>query len=338
METKTQSRVGGRCRLLASRIVIPPGAVRPSSCPAAWLSVRLCLLASYAPRVSSAHPLPTGFAACLIRLSFSSAHRLAFLPRIARLPAPSTSGAGRNHNRRRGGGGEWLTAAAWLLAYPGWRREVIGCGWRRAAGVMALLSVRGRPACLPSWRWTGRLGHLFSPHLIGSSNRLRSPGASHRRGGGFFSFSPDPLPPALLGLLAWGLFPRPRPGDVSVAAWLAAAGGRTCSLACYRARVALSLRSFARCYMLRVACVVVSTCGVVGRFTGYFVRLLVGVSVFKYMPLNRILWLLTGIFGDVVCCPFSALSAASFPPLCPAFRPFPVAVSWRWRGRFPAVS
>ena len=176
------------------------------------------------------------------------------------------------------------------------------------------------------------------PHLIGSSNRLRSPGASHRRGGGFFSFSPDPLPPALLGLLAWGLFPRPRSGDVSVAAWLAAAGGRTCSLACYRARAALSLRSFARCYMLRVACVVVSTCGVVGRFTGYFVRLLVGVSVFKYMPLNRILWLLTGIFGDVVCCPFSALSAASFPPLCPAFRPFPVAVSWRWRWRFPAVS
>lgn len=182
--------------VLASRIVIPPGAVRPSSCPAAWLSVRLCLLASYAPRVSSAHPLPTGFAACLIRLSFSSAHRLAFLPRIARLPAPSTSGAGRNHNRRRGGGGEWLTAAAWLLAYPGWRREVIGCGWRRAAGVMALLSVRGRPACLPSWRWTGRLGHLFSP--ISSAHPIGYDPPGHPIDGEGVSFPFRPTPSRLL--------------------------------------------------------------------------------------------------------------------------------------------
>lgn len=288
-----------------------------------------CLIGSSAPHGFRCLPHPLVFL-------IGSSSRLPASYRSAPRPIDKRSGA--KPQSTAGGGGEWLTAAAWLLAYPGWRREVIGCGWRRAAGVMALLSVRGRPACLPSWRWTGRLGHLFSPISSAHPIGYDPPGHPIDGGDGFFSFSPDPLPPALLGLLAWGLFPRPRPGDVSVAAWLAAAGGRACSLACYRARAALSLRSFARCYMLRVACVVVSTCGVVGRFTGYFVRLLVGVSVFKYMPLNRILWLLTGIFGDVVCCPFSALSAASFPPLCPAFRPFPVAVSWRRRGRFPAVS
>ena len=174
---------------------------------------------------------------------------------------------------------------------------------------------------------------ISSAHPIGLA-----PGSSHRRGGGFFSFFARP-PPACSSLLACrGLFPRPRPGDVLAAVWLAAAGGRACSPACYRVRAALSLRSFARCYMPRVACVVVPTLGVVGHFTEYSDRLPVGVGVFKYMPLNRILWLLMGIFGDGVRRPFSALPAASLSPLCPAFRPFPVAVSWRWRGRFPAVS
>lgn len=174
---------------------------------------------------------------------------------------------------------------------------------------------------------------ISSAHPIGLA-----PGSSHRRGGGFFSFFARP-PPACSSLLACrGLFPRPRPGDVLAAVWLAAAGGRACSPACYRVRAALSLRSFARCYMPRVACVVVPTLGVVGHFTEYSDRLPVGVGVFKYMPLNRILWLLIGIFGDGVRRPFSALPAASLSPLCPAFRPFPVAVSWRWRGRFPAVS
>lgn len=60
-----------------------------------------------------------------------------------------------------------------------------------------------------------------------------------------------------------------------------------------------------------------------GRFTTYFGCLLVGVGVFKYMPLNGILWLLTGIFGDVVRCPFSALPVASSSPIRPAFRPLP---------------
>lgn len=72
----------------------------------------------------------------------------------------------------------------------------------------------------------------------------------------------------------------------------------------------------------------VPTWGVVRRFSGYSDRLPVGVGVFQYMPLNRILWLLAGIFGYVVRCPFSALPVASFSPLCPAARPFSVAVSW----------
>lgn len=56
------------------------------------------------------------------------------------------------------------------------------------------------------------------------------------------------------------------------------------------------------------------------------------------MPLNRILWLLTGISGDGVRRPFLALPVAPFSPLCPAFGPLPAAASWRWCGRFPAVS
>ena len=70
----------------------------------------------------------------------------------------------------------------------------------------------------------------------------------------------------------------------------------------------------------------VHTWGVVGRFIGYSGRYLVGVGVSQNMPLNGILWLLTGIFGDGVCCPFSALPVSSFSPVCPAFRPLSAAV------------
>ena len=63
---------------------------------------------------------------------------------------------------------------------------------------------------------------------------------------------------------------------------------------------------------------------------GYSNRYLVGVSVYQNMPVNRILWLLADIFGDVVRCPFSALPVASFSPICPVRHPLPAAVSRRW--------
>lgn len=120
---------------------------------------------------------------------------------------------------------------------------------------------------------------------------------------------------------------------------MACGGGRAGCLLAFSSLVPLSRsRSFACCYTPRVACVAVPIRGVVGRFTGYSDCLPVGVGVFQYMPLNGILWLLMGIFGDVVRCPFSALPVASFSPLCPAARPFSAAVSWRRCGCFPAVS
>ena len=71
---------------------------------------------------------------------------------------------------------------------------------------------------------------------------------------------------------------------------------------------------------------------------GYFVRLLVGVGVFQYMPLNDILWLLMGIFGDVVRCLFSALLVVSSSPLCPCFPPSPGGCVMAWGGRVSAGS
>lgn len=139
-------------------------------------------------------------------------------------------------------------------------------------------------------------------------------------------------------LACFGLFPRPRPGDVRAAAWLVAAGsGAAClcsrvpcrSLAAARSLVAICPASLVSLLLSR---------GVVGHFAGYSARFLVGVGIFKYMPLNGILWLLMGIFGDGVRYPFSALPVASFSPICPASCPLPAAVSWRWRRCFPAVS
>ena len=112
-------------------------------------------------------------------------------------PRPIDKRSGAKPQSTAGGGGEWLTAAAWLLAYPGWRREVIGCGWRRAAGVMVLLSVRGRPACLPSWRWTGRLGHLFPPP-ISSAHPIGYDPPGHPIDGEGVSFPFRPTPSRLL--------------------------------------------------------------------------------------------------------------------------------------------
>lgn len=183
---------------------------------------------------------------------------------------------------------------------------------------------------------------ISSAHQIGYG----SPGSSNRLGsrvipstGRWLSFPFRPTPSRLLFSVCLPWLVPPSPAGGCAGCGMACGGGRAGCLRAFSSPVPLSrCRSFARCYTPRVARAVVPTRGVVGHFMGYFCRLLVGVGVFKYMPLNRILWLLMGICGDVVCCPFSALPVASFSPLCPAFRPFPVAVSWRRCGRFPAVS
>ena len=71
---------------------------------------------------------------------------------------------------------------------------------------------------------------------------------------------------------------------------------------------------------------------------GYSTRYLVGVGVFQNMPLNGILWLFTGIFGDVVRCLFSALLVVSFSLLGPCFPPSPGGGVMAWGGRVSAGS
>lgn len=96
----------------------------------------------------------------------------------------------------------------WIAACCG-RRAVIDGGWLRAAGVVVA-------ACLP--RGDGRSGSivprsfLFSLSSAHPTTRPRLISSSHRRGGTFFSFSPDPLSPALLDLLAWVCSPVPGRG------------------------------------------------------------------------------------------------------------------------------
>lgn len=103
-------------------------------------------------------------------------------------------------------------------------------------------------ACLSWGRWAGRLGHLFSPshRLIKSATAPPghpiglAPGSSHRRGGGFLFLFARPPPACSSRSACLGLFPRPRPGDVLAAVWLAAAGVRA---ACVRSH--LPFRSLA---------------------------------------------------------------------------------------------
>lgn len=312
LSSRHASRVGGASR----------SSLRPSSRP----SARLCLLASYVPRASSSYPLiispalplpvssaPHGFR-CLphpfASLIVSSSRPL---PRIAWLPVLSTSGAGRkcDPHRREDIGGGWRTAGGVVVA---------ACLPRMASGAMALLSVRGRPACLSWGRWAGR-AVISLPHLLGSSHRLCPPRViqstwprvipSTGRGLLFLFARP---PPACSSLLACrDLFPRPRPGDVRAAAWLAVAGGWL--LACVPRPPFRSLAAARSLVAMRPMSLVpfVPARGVVGRFMGYSTRYLVGVGVFQNMPLNGILWLFTGIFGDVVRCLFSALLVVSFP-------------------------
>lgn len=344
VETKTQSPSGGqlwaaspssrhasRGRLaarLASRLVLR----------SASRSVLLaCLIRPCGPRRLIRSPLPRRLA------FFSSAHRPA--PCLVSPSSPPHRQAGRGGTigwRSSTGGRRLLACLGWrradggvcLLASDGnGRRAVIDGGWLRAAGV-------GVASCLP--RVDGRSGSIVprsfldrsSFPLIVSSNR-RGPGSFHHlivpsTGMDFLFLFARPPPACSSRLACLGLFPRPRPGDAWAAAWLAAAGG---TAACLRSRV--PCRSLAAARSLVAICLVslvplVPSWGVVGRFMGFSDRYLVGVGVSQNMPLNRILWLLAGIFGYVVRCPFSALPVASFSPICPARRPLPAAVSRRW--------
>ena len=275
-------------------------------------------------------------------LRFSSAHRLAL---ASYRPAPRPirqAGRGGTIGGRSSAMCEWRRAddGGCLLASNG----NDGGGW--AGGHRRGVIAEAWAACLP--RGDGRSGSivprsfLFSHHRLIQSTRARLLSSSHRlissTGRGLLFLFARPPPACSSRLACFGLFPRPRPGDVMAATWLAAAGGEA---ACLRSRV--PCRSLAVARSLVAICPaslvpLVPSWGVVGRFMGFSDRYLVGVGVSQSMPLNRILWLLVGIFGDVVRCHFSALPVASFSLVCPALRHLSAAASWCRGGHVCAVS
>lgn len=201
-------------------------------------------------------------------------------------------------------------------------------------------SLRVVAACLSLGGGRGRLGRflfLLSAHPIdkASATARLIPSAHHLIDGDvplvsfFFILPLTPSRRLFSACLLWLVPPSPAGGCAGRG--MACGGGRgPCSPVCYRVRVvSLRSRSFARCYMPRLVALRRPIWGIAGRFTGYSARLPVGVGVFQYMPLNRILWLLTGIFGDGVRCPFSALPVAPSSSLRPASCPLPAAASWR---------
>lgn len=137
------------------------------------------------------HRLASPSAACFLLVGSSARP----LPRIARLPVLSD----KRDVAERSANDYW--------------RAVIGDVRMAADGGRRLL------ACLGAMDGAARsFLDRFSFPIIGSSNRL-GPGSfhhlivpSHRRGGVFFFFSPDPLPPTLLGLLALACSPVPGRG------------------------------------------------------------------------------------------------------------------------------
>ena len=181
-----------------------------------------CLLVLYGPAAligSSSHPLAFPSAACFLLIGSSARP----LPRIAWLPAPfdKRNGAARSANDH------WRAVIGDVrMAASGWRR-LLACSWD-GDGVWAvidggLLRAAGVAwgCLLTSGRWTERLDRssivsLFSssahpigsapaPFIISSSHLIDGEGHS-------FSFSPDPLLPALLGLLALACSPVPGRG------------------------------------------------------------------------------------------------------------------------------
>lgn len=295
-----------------------------------------CLLASYPSAALIVSSVPHG-SRCLshrLALFIGSSCLLACLigssvrPCLVSLCSPSHRQAKRGWAKTRSSS---AADSGRLLACPGMAAGGGRCRRRRAwVG-------RGLLVCPVAAMWRDcRFFPLSSSHPIGSVPVPRLIQSSNRRRGFLFPFARPP--PVCSSLLACpGLVP-PSPAGGCAGCGMACDGGRAgCLLAFLVSRFAHSAP--ARSLVAICPWVVALRCsiwGVVKRFTGYSCRYPVGVGVFQYMPLNGILWLLTGISGDVVRCPFSALPVASFLPLCPAFRIFPAAVSWRWCGRFPA--
>lgn len=204
VETKTQSTVVDVGCLPLPSSHHAPGASRPSPRSSLRQSTRpACLpyMCSYVfPAVfvgSSARPLP----------------------RIAWLPAPfdkrggaeQSAGGGRCLVMRLTAGIGWRAAAACLprMAMGGGRSSTAdGCGRRALAWLLACLGAMDGAAR----SFLDRSSFPSSSHPIDEAPAPFIISSSHRRGGTFFSFSPDPLPPALLGLLAWGCSPVPGRG------------------------------------------------------------------------------------------------------------------------------
>ena len=196
--------------------------------------------------------------------------------RIVRLPVRSTSWTGR----------EWIGGGH----RRGWRMETVTDGERMAAGCLLVpgmaadggwrMADGGRGGCcllVPGMAmgWIGSCVSLSlsSAHQIDEGHGYDS--SSHRRGGAFFFFSPDPLPPALLGLLALACSPVPGRGMCGPVSWLAAAGVRA---ACLRSHLSFRSLAVARSLVaIRSVSIVplVPDWGVVGRFMGYSARYLV---------------------------------------------------------------
>lgn len=366
LSSRHASRVGGGVSFLASSLVSPFG---PSLLACLVCPSDLIVLSVYHLTRSSPARLIRSPRVPLLASSVRLSHRLIGSPLTSYRLAPRiidkrggekmrSSSAG-GHRRRMADGGR---CRGCLLASDGVGRSSAVDGGGRVAclswGVLPLDVWRcRRRRTVWAWAWLlacpggggdGWDGSVISSsHLIGSSNRLRfSPGSSHRLGSWIipstgswllFHFSLTPSRLLFSACLPWLVPPSPAGGCAGCG--MACGGGRAGCLHAFSSPVPLSrCRSFAHCYTPRVARAVVPARGVVGHFMGYFCRLLVGVGVFKYMPLNRILWLLTGIFGDSVRCHFSALPVASSSLICSVSCHLSAAASWRWCGCFPAVS
>lgn len=211
-----------------------------------------------------------------------------------------------------------------------------GCG----RGLLACLGAMGgaaRSSLLPSHRL----------NLIGYGSRVIKsawlPGHPIDGNGFFFfvSFPPDPLPPALLGLLALGLFPPPVPGRGGCAGCgMACGGGRLA--ACLRSSSPVPLsrcRSFACCYATHVARAVRSCSGCCGAFYGLFYPLSCRRWRFSKHALK---WHPVAFYGHFRrCCPLPFLGSPRRLVLAPrplVSRPLPAAVSWRGAGVFPLAA
>ena len=342
VETKTQSPVVG------------VGCLPPSSYHASRGRLAARLVLRFVPRSASRSVL----LACLIwscgshRLIISSArlslggllppHRLIGSPPAPYRPAPRPI-----RQAGRGGNG----SAAVIDEDGGWRRLRMANGWRRAAylflgwrrmadGGWRMAGVAVAACLFPGWRWDGSARvFLFPSHRLIKSTRATA--TTHHlidEEGPSFSFRPTPSRLLFSACLLWLVPPSPAGGCAGLCHGLRR---RACGLlACVLiSRFALSL-SLVRSllYDLCQSCRSFLTGVLWGVLWVILPAILSGVGVPQNMPLNGILWLLTGIFGDGVRSYFSALPVASFSPICHALRPLSAAVSWRSCGRFPAVS